>query len=247
MPHIITVTNQKGGVAKTTTCATLAHGLALAGTRVLIVDLDPQGQVATVLGVESEPCIYNLLVGIGVRADSLVRHARENLDIIPGDAHTSSAQTLMNAESRPVGAIQRAISPLLPKYDYIIIDTSPSLGGLQERAAWAATHVLIPVATDFLAVESLGKTMMFLNGLADRYKWDGLLVGILPTLYDTVTKESATCLEALRADKKHTLAPIRRATVMRECAAVARTIWEYDPGCGVAQDYRGLVDAIRRL
>ncbi len=238
----IVVTNQKGGVGKTTTTLTIAHGLARRGRRVLIVDLDPQGQSATALGLNTEPAVLQLLLNPGLAPYTLLRQTgRENLWIIPGDQTTATAQIVMGAEQRPMTAIGRALKPLSSDFDVMIFDTAPSVGGIQERAIWAADQVLIPVATDFLAVESLEKTLALLSRFISD-GWRGKLAGILPTMYDSITKESKHAIEYLQQHYPDvTLSPIRRATILRECSADGQTIWEKAPDSAVAGDYEKLV------
>jgi chromosome partitioning protein len=248
MSKTICVTNQKGGVGKTTTVVTLAHGLALDGKRVLIIDLDPQGQSAIALGIDPEPGVFNLLINRATSSQQWLRRTRcENLRIIPGDRTTASAQILMNAEGHPVDAIASAIKPLVGEYDYIIFDTSPSVGGLQERAIWASNYVIIPAATEFLSVESLGKTLETMLDLTEQKAWKGKLLGILPTFYDQVTKESAAAIEHINGHYVGlALSPIRRATILRECAADGLTLWEKDPNSKVADDYRRLIATVKK-
>ncbi len=245
MTRIITITNQKGGVGKTTTAVHLAHGLAQRGHRVLVVDLDPQGQVATSLGVNPEGGAFFLLVTPpSPAARQWVRlTGREGLDIIPGDATTNTAQVVLNAENRPLDAVARVLKPL-EGYDYIVLDTAPSVGGIQERAIWAADGVIIPTATDFLAVDGVAKVLEVLPRLQDA-GWRGRVLGILPTFYDTQTRESKANLAALQKNFPDlTLSPIHRATVLRECAAEGRTVYEYAPRSRAADEYRALVDFV---
>jgi len=244
---IICVANEKGGVGKTTTTLTLAHGLALDGNKVLVIDFDPQGQCATALGMEPEANIFGLLVNPNIPAAVWVRFTgRDNLYLIPGDGSTATAQIVFSAEGRPLDAIAKSIKSLAEEYDYIIFDTSPSKGGLQERALWASTHVVIPVSTEYLSLDSLVKTLGTMNALAEK-SWPGHLLGILPTLYDSVTNESANAIAYLKDHFPNlTLSPIRRATIMRECASEGTTIWEKNPASHVAKDYRHLVDVIKK-
>ena len=166
---IFAIANQKGGVGKTTTAVNVAHGLARRGKKVLIVDFDPQGQCATVLGMNPEPCVFNLLIAPTGNPHQWVRETgRENLHILPGDRTTATAQIVLNAESRDISAVAAVIAPLAQEYDYIFFDTAPSAGGLQERAIWASRFVIIPTATEFLSSDGLGQIIGLLDDLKSK-------------------------------------------------------------------------------
>ena len=240
----IAVTNQKGGVAKTTTAVTLAHGLAIKGHRVLLVDLDPQGQVASALGREHESGIFSWLVA-GLPLSDVVRSTgRDNLFFIPGDKRTGSAQVLLNYEGSTLQAIKKRLPEMAKAtIEIVVIDTAPSVGGLQEAALLASDRVIIPTATDYLASEGVVKTCATLTTLRNEHKWKGAILGILPTFHDDVTKESAATLDDLRATfgAKLVLEPIHRATVIRECASEGLTLWEKAPKSRSATEYADLV------
>jgi len=245
---IITIANQKGGVGKTTTAVHLGHGLALRGRRVLIVDLDPQGHVATALGMNPEGGTFYLLVTPpSPMLKQWVRMTgRDGLSIVPGDASTNTAQVVLNAENRPIDAVAQALKSLAGEYDDLILDTAPSVGGIQERAIFAADALLIPTATDFLAVDGVAKVMEILPRLHE-IGWQGNVLGILPTFYDSQTRESKTNLAALQENFPNlTLSPIHRATVLRECAAEGLTVFEHAPRSRAAQEYQALVDFVLR-
>jgi chromosome partitioning protein len=245
--RIFTITNQKGGVGKTTTAVTVASGLARQGKRVLIIDLDPQGQCATALGVNPEPCLLNLLLLPGHPRQWVRETGRDNLSIIPGDRSTDTAQIVLNAQNRDVAAIATAVAPLTPEYDYIFFDTAPSAGGLQERAIWASQKVIIPSATEFLSLDGLMQIVNLLDSLTRKRDWRGELFGVLPTFYDTTTRQSKQAYDALKqAFGPRCLSPIRRSTLLRECPSDSLTIWEKDPSSVVAGDYQKLVDLVSR-
>jgi chromosome partitioning protein len=129
----------------------------------------------------------------------------------------------------------------------VIFDTSPSVGGLQERAAWAADLVIVPVATEFSSLDSLLKTIAMLRSLHADKGWKGGILGILPTFYDDQTRESRSSLDDLKRQYRSlVLPPIHRATVLRECWAEGQTIFEKDPHCRSALEYQKLVDLIVR-
>jgi chromosome partitioning protein len=241
--NIIVIANQKGGVGKTTTVVSLAHGLAVKGRETLILDLDPQGQCATALGMVHEPGVFNLLAAGQTLADVTRTTGRSQLAIIPGDKRTATAQIVLNAEGFDLDVITSALRPALRNgLDRVVIDTAPSVGGLQEAALFAADLVIIPTATDYLASEGVVQVMETIQKLA-RQGWQGLVLGILPTFYDEVTRESQATLDDLReafgADLM--LPPIHRATILRECASEGKTVWEIAPGSRAAEEYAQLV------
>lgn len=246
MTKTITVVNQKGGVAKTTTVVTIASHFASRGKSVLIVDFDPQGQAYTALGYSSEPGVFNLIVN-GNPRQWVRATGRENLSIIPGDRSTATAQIVLNAENRPISAVLDALRPLLKDYDYIIFDTAPSVGGLQERAIWASDLVILPTATEYLSSDGLGQILSTLNALGGK-GWKGKLAGLLPTFYDEQTRESKATLVSLKKSfGDNVLSPIHRATVLRECASEGQTIFEKDPNSRAAKEYAALADYILTL
>lgn len=245
----IVIANQKGGVGKTTSASSLAHGLALRNRRVLLVDFDPQGQCATTLGINQEPGVFNALVNIRSDIHQWIRDTgRSGLDLLPGDRSTATAQIVINAENRPIDSIRLLFKSLGKEYDYIIFDTAPSVGGIQERAIYAADMVLSPTATEFLSMNGLAQMIEVLNSLRDQHHWPGKLAGILPTFYDEQTSESNKSLAELKANfSESVLAPIHRATILRECAAEGKTIFEMDPASRASREYEELSRVVVKL
>jgi chromosome partitioning protein len=242
---IIAVTNQKGGVGKTTTAITIAHGLSQHGKNVLLVDFDPQGQCATALGVNPEPCVFNLLITNQSPALWVRESGRLNLRLIPSDRTTATAQAVINAEGRSFSAVLEAVKPLMREYDFLVFDTAPSAGGLQERAIWASDLVLIPSATEFLSSDGLTQIMSTLTQLRETRNWKGKLLGVLPTFYDEQTRESRSSLEELQKTfGKALLAPIHRATILRECAAEGITVFEKDANSRASKEYQKIVNIL---
>jgi chromosome partitioning protein len=245
----IVIANQKGGVGKTTSASSLAHGLALRNRRVLLVDFDPQGQCATALGINQESGVFNALVNSRSDIHQWIRDTgRAGLDLLPGDRSTATAQIVINAENRPINSIRMLFKPLGKEYDYIIFDTAPSLGGIQERAIYAADLALIPTATEFLSMNGLAQMIQLLNSLRDPHNWIGRLAGILPTFYDEQTSESNKSLVELKANfDGSVLSPIHRATILRECAAEGKTIFEMDPASRASREYEELTRIVVKL
>ena len=252
---IICVANQKGGVGKTTTAVSLAHGLTLRGKHVLLVDLDPQGQSAVALGCRPEPGVFYLLtMGVSPQETTFLKSwvrfsGREGLYVFPGDQQTMAAQTVLNAQDQPISAIRNSISRFFKDgLHYIIFDTAPSVGGIQERAVWASDLVIVPTATEFLSADGVGKVLHMMSILQEKKSWRGNLLGILPTFYDEQTRESKATIENLREQfDASVLTPIHRATLLRECAAQGQTVFEVDPLCRAAKEYQALTQLVMKF
>jgi chromosome partitioning protein len=131
---------------------------------------------------------------------------------------------------------------------FIILDTAPSVGGIQERAVWASDLVIVPTATEFLSADGVGKVVKMMSILQHKKRWAGSLLGVLPTFYDEQTRESKATHETLRETFGDSLlAPIHRATLLRECAAEGQTIFEKDPTSRAAQEYLALVATVLKF
>jgi len=252
---VICIANQKGGVGKTTTAVSLAHGLSQKGRRVLLIDLDPQGQSATALGRSPEPgAFYLLTMGMTSQESTFVQSwmrfsGRDGLYLLPGDQQTMAAQTVLNAQDQPISSIRNSISRFFREgLHYILFDTAPSVGGIQERAVWASDLVIVPTATEFLSADGVSKVLLMLSVLQEKKNWRGNLLGILPTFYDEQTRESKATMENLRERfEASVLSPIHRATLLRECAAEGRTIFEVDPLGRAAKEYEALTQQVLKF
>lgn len=242
---IITVANQKGGVAKTTTAVSLAHGLALRGYNVLLVDLDPQGHCAAYLNARPESAAFELLIGTKTLPQAVRSTGRERLWLVPGDKRTASAQVLLVADGfnkAHLLGIFRNGHVDSTKLHFIVLDTAPSVGGIQEMALYAAHILLIPAGVDYLALDGVTQVVRSVQNLQRPVP---PVTRLLPTFFDETTRVSQRNLDALHHRfPSAVLPPIHRAAVLREAPAVGKTIFEYEPSSRAAREYAQVVQEV---
>ncbi|SDC69205.1 ParA family protein [Shouchella lonarensis] len=190
MSKIIAVANQKGGVGKTTTSVNLSACLAFLGKRVLLVDIDPQGNATSGVGVEKgdvDECVYDLLVD-DMDVKKVIRTSSvENLDVIPATIQLSGAEIeLVPTISREV-RLKKALTPVKDKYDYIFIDCPPSLGLLTLNALTAADSVVVPVQCEYYALEGLSQLLNTIRLVQKHLNTSLAIEGVLLTMLDART------------------------------------------------------------
>ena len=245
---ILTIANQKGGVGKTTTAVTIAHGLAIAGWKTLLVDLDPQGHVAFSLGLPKSPGFYRLIVDEEPIEKVAIR-ARGNLEIIPGDKRTEKAKRTIVVSNFPMETITRDLKHA--EYEVVILDLAPSLDVLHVSALMASDWVLIPTKLEAMAVDGVNEVLRSMAEVAERGHRLGY--SILPTFFDRTTRETVVQLNSLvETFKEHVWPPIPQDTKAREAPAYGKTLWEYCPHSTVVTGFGeekigGYVSTMSRL
>ncbi len=245
---ILTIANQKGGVGKTTTAVTIAHGLAIAGWKTLLVDLDPQGHVAFSLGLPKGPGFYRLIVD-EEPIEKVAIPARGNLEIIPGDKRTEKAKRTIVVSNFPMETITRALKHA--EYEVVILDLAPSLDVLHVSALMASDWVLIPTKLEAMAVDGVNEVLRSMAEVAERGHRLGY--SILPTFFDRTTRETVVQLNSLvETFKEHVWPPIPQDTKAREAPAYGKTLWEYCPHSTVVTGFGeekigGYVSTMSRL
>ena len=235
----ICIINQKGGVAKTTTTINLATCLAQKGKRVLVLDLDPQGNISTCLCVNGEKTMYNLLTEDIEPFDCIVNIA-ENLDVITSDASLAKAELVLAGETSRETFLKRKMESVF-NYDYIIIDCPPSLSLLNINALLYAQEAFIPVATDFLALEALKKMTQTIDEINELFDHDIRITSVIPTMFDKRIKSAKeTLTEIKRGYDEIVTDPIRINSKLREAPSAGKDIFEFSKRSRGAQDYAKL-------
>lgn len=246
--NIIAVLNQKGGVGKTTTCINLAAYLARAGKRVLVCDIDPQGNSTSGLGVDKNDIpatLYDVLFSRVAAADTAIK-VQQNLYLLPSNAQLAGAEVELVGTEQREQKLKQALEQL--DYDFILIDCPPSLGLLTVNALTAADQVLIPVQAEYYALEGLSQLLSVVQQVRQALNPDLSILGVVITLYDSrnsLSEQVRKELQGYFADKMlETVIP--RNVRLAEAPSFGRTIIEHDKWSKGARAYKALAKEIEK-
>lgn len=215
MGKTIAIANQKGGVAKTTTAVNLSAWLSLMGQKVLLIDIDPQGNATTGVGIDKETlecCIYDVMINNTPVKDVVIPSTVENLDLAPATIDLAGAEIELVAVDEREQVLKKALVEIKDKYDYIFIDCPPSLGLLTLNALTAADSLLIPIQCEFYALEGLGQLLNTFRMVQQNLNSDLELEGVLLTMFDGRTNLSIQVVDEV---KKYFKGKVYRSIVPR--------------------------------
>ena len=201
MGRVIAVANQKGGVGKSTTAINLSACLAEKEKKVLTIDMDPQGNTTSGLGVDKnnvENTLYELLLGEAETKDTIVKDVVENVDLIPSNVNLSGAEIELIGGDEKEYILKKIIDKVRRKYDYIIIDCPPSLNMLTINALTAANSVLVPIQCEYYALEGLSQLIHTIDLVKDRLNKKLVMEGVVFTMYDARTNLSLQVVENVK-------------------------------------------------
>ncbi len=242
MGAIVAFTNQKGGVGKTTSAINIAAALGQRGKEVLLIDLDPQGNATSGLGIAKKNIsagIYEVLIGNVPAKDAVIQTKFKKLSIIPSTMSLVGAEVELSEEEHPEEFLRRALEPVRNEYDYILIDCPPSLSRLTVNALTAADGIVIPMQSEYFALEGLSQLMQTVRLVRLHYNPSLALTGILLTMHN---KRFLLASQVMRELKKYYAAQLFKPTISRsvklgEAPSFGEPISYYEPKGKSAKEY----------
>ncbi len=257
----IAMLNQKGGVGKTTTTVNLAAALADSGSRVLVVDLDPQTHLGLHFGIEEGgTSVYDLLMEEDADISGAIVKARDRIDLITSEVDLAAAESELAARTDRHDLLSRTLRPVVAGYDYVFVDCPPSLGLLTINALAACQELVVPMQAHFLALQGLSRLLetvgMMVGGINPSLRVTGIVL-CMHEAHTNLAREVVADLEEFFAASRGSGLPwadcrilqpaIRRNVKLAEAPSFGKTIFDYEPDCAGANDYRALAEDLANL
>ena len=247
--HVLAIINQKGGVGKSTTAINLSACLAEKEKKVLTIDMDPQGNTTSGLGVDKnnvENTLYELLLGEAETKNTIVKDVVENVDLIPSNVNLSGAEIELIGVDEKEYILKKIIDKVRRKYDYIIIDCPPSLNMLTINALTAANSVLVPIQCEYYALEGLSQLIHTIDLVKDRLNKKLVMEGVVFTMYDARTNLSLQVVENVKDNLQQNIYKtiIPRNVRLAEAPSYGQPITLYDTKSAGAEAYRLLAEEV---
>lgn len=249
MGRIIAVANQKGGVGKTTTAINLSSCLASLGKKVLAIDMDPQGNMTSGLGIDKNEVkytVYDLILGQVDIKKVICKNALENLDILPTNIDLSAAEIELIGVEEKEFIIRKEVDKIRENYDFIIIDCPPSLSMLTINAMTTANSVLVPIQCEYYALEGLSQLIHTIDLVKERLNPELKIEGVVFTMYDARTNLSLQVVENVKDNLQQTIYKtiIPRNIRLAEAPSHGLPINLYDPKSSGAESYILLAEEV---
>ena len=249
MGRVISIANQKGGVGKTTTAINLSACLSEIGQKVLTIDIDPQGNTTSGLGVDKhavENNVYALLLGENTIEECIIETEIENQSLISSDVNLAGAEIELIGIDEKEYILKKAISKIKDNYDFIIIDCPPALGMLTVNAMTASDSVLVPIQCEFYALDGLSQLIYTIELIQDSLNPDLYIEGVVFTMYDARTNLSLQVVENVKDNLKQTIYKtiIPRNVRLAEAPSYGLPINLYDKRSSGTEAYRMLADEV---
>ena len=249
MARIIAIANQKGGVGKTTTSINLSACLAEAGKKVLTIDIDPQGNTTSGLGIDKEEVentVYELIIGEAKLEECIVSSEYGTVDVLPSNVNLAGAEIELIGMEDKEYILKKHIDTVKDQYDYVIIDCPPSLNVLTVNAMTTADTVLVPIQCEYYALEGLAQLIHTINLVKNRLNPDLELEGVVFTMFDARTNLSLQVVENVKNNLKQNIykSIIPRNVRLAEAPSHGMPINIYDPKSAGAEGYRDLAQEV---
>ncbi|MBE6467212.1 MAG: ParA family protein [Alphaproteobacteria bacterium] len=249
MPRILAVANRKGGVGKTTTTVNVATAMAAAGKKVLVIDLDPQGNASTSMGIDKKGAVrssYDVLLGEAKLTEAVVWTEIPNFSLVPSSPDLAAAEIELIEMDRREFALKKAINKDAVNYDYILIDCPPSLSLITINALVAADAVIVPLQCEFLALEGISDLIQNINIIKKNFNPNLTLHGVVLTMYDKRNNLTQMVEEDVRNffGKKVYDTVIPRNVKISEAPSHGKPVLLYDFKCPGSQAYIGLTKEV---